>query len=141
MSKVITFDTTEEMIKHIVEESVKRRGLPTYGFQEAMKVGDHYARVLQDENLIVFGEVIKSKYPEDNEMMANRPELRLVQAYSVACRDGEMGTEHIAHMIPLEADEFEFAKEQGWVGDGVMDMVSDALGKAMGQEAVAMKRN
>lgn len=116
MHKVRTFESPEEMIAYMdkmredAREAFKR--VPEW-VKEALVPGAHYMRIY-DEGLIIFGEVIESDYEEDRELMARSPELRLVRAFSVACPDGELGSEHVCTMLPVPPEVFEFAKSENW---------------------------
>lgn len=110
----------------------------TYSFQETICPGDHYARWLDDLGLMIFGEVLKPRYEEDEKLLARFPWLRLVNAYSSACLRGEVGTEHIANMIPLEPEEFERARQGDWKNHGI---VAAACSRSIENERQSNRNN
>lgn len=99
------------------------------GFQERLEPGDFYARWDEEASVLVFGEVVEWA---DHSMWDREPEHRRVRAHSVLNPEGEYWKEHLADMIPISADVFALAKENGW--QGCITEVVASLTAAIAQE-------
>jgi hypothetical protein len=84
------------------------------------KPGDHYICRAPD-GLTIYGVIEKSPYPEDwpvEESMAKHG-IYVVRAWSIACPDGEMGTEHVRNMVKVTEETFLWAQEHDWPTVGI----------------------
>ena len=83
------------------------------GWQQSLGPGDHFIRFY--EGLTIFGEIISSKYPEDQEMMRDNPHLVMANCYSVACIEGEVGMVHRATIAQkITPAQFRTARKHDW---------------------------
>jgi len=114
MIPIIPFNDLEKAWEYI-RRGKEEANAHVQPWQEAMQVGDCYILVWGD--LTIYGEIIESPYKEDQELLT-RPEnrnIRLVRAYSIACPDGEIGTEHVANFaLRISKDDLEWAREHNW---------------------------
>lgn len=68
------------------------------------------------ENLVIYGRRIRSTYAEDWPMEARALERGRVMGewFSVACPDGELGTNPLQACEEITAEEFSAAYQRGW---------------------------
>jgi len=98
-----------------LEENMKEADSRVQPWQAEIKPGDLY---MQDTEygFQIFGNILKPK-GEGSEIY-NEPHMkyyRLVNAYSVACPDGEMGDVHVSSVTRKITEwEFELAKDFKW---------------------------
>ena len=115
---VMSFDTVGEMFEAVARLNEQAAEMPVEQWQQDLKAGDCFLRVYyvgEGHPLNIYGEVIEVTDPEDTELMASRPDLRMCKCYSQMCPGGELGTVFICSMtIPLTRVEFDTARLQGW---------------------------
>jgi hypothetical protein len=79
-------------------------------FQEAASVGGHYLQ-RSAYGFDIYGKILEDPEPRPNHLR----NYRFVEAYSVACPEGELGDMHVSQIDRLiTSAEFLAAKEQHW---------------------------
>lgn len=90
--------------------------------QSKIGYGDHWMRTVPEADVIVFGRI----YGREEEMIGEDREsqammdtsyargYRFGRAFSVICPEGELGSTHIANMIPISEDDFHIAGTLNW---------------------------
>jgi hypothetical protein len=75
--------------------------------------------------LVIFGVEHMTNYDDDNAMIRqSRPAGYLFGTwYSVACVEGEMGSQHISRCVPIDEELFKSAKELNWDANAFVDML------------------
>jgi hypothetical protein len=123
---VHTFDSLEDLLQAVTQdrEAADQCVLP---FQAEAKVGDCYVRLLPDEGLVIFGELLDPTADCTGEELAEvrslyrQPHMRhyrFGRHYSVACEDGELGDIHVANIAAIiSRAAFAAAQALGWPCD------------------------
>lgn len=126
-----SFDNVEDMFASMnaAEDAANANLTPA---QATIGWGDYWIRVLNEYDLVIFGQVrtIDELRAQLEEMAVPQDEIdsevqmtldsykrgyRFGMAYSVACVDGELGDTHIADMLgAISEDEFKAAQNAGW---------------------------
>ena len=103
------FDSLDEMYNEMEKQRLGADA-QVQPFQSAVKPGDFY-RQHTDYGFQIYGEILP-----DEELRPERlKHYRFVQAYSVACPEGEMGDVHVSQIDEVISPAvFAVAKEQGW---------------------------
>jgi hypothetical protein len=113
-----SFDSIEEMFEAVAQLNKDAAEMPVEPWQTDLKEGDCFLRVYyigEGHPLNIYGEVIAVDDPEDRELMASRPDLRMCRCYSQLCPEGELGTVFIVSMTtPLTRAEFDAARLGRW---------------------------
>jgi hypothetical protein len=68
------------------------------------------------EPLLIYGRKIKSRYPEDQDYL-RRLEAEgciFTESFSIACVEGEIGSQPLGELTEIDKEEFEEARERGW---------------------------
>lgn len=128
MTDIIEFESTDAMLDYIARN--REAADAAVGPEAAQfKPGEHYARIIPEYGLIVYGEIIDPIQSEidagaDEEEVEYQRELRaephmkhmrFTKSYSQACEDGEFGDVHVSSMhLHLTKEEFERAKANEW---------------------------
>jgi len=112
-----SFDSHEDMFEAIRKNNEK--GAKWYDempqiIKDALVPGCKYV-MDPCEGFLVFGEIIKSEYEEDEERLATQPYLRLVKATScVMVGDYDLGTEFASGMYPISNELYEIFEKIAW---------------------------
>ena len=124
----------DELTKFMAEQKQLQRDLnaAVKPWQHGLAPGDHaywqyyegHVGNITDEminlpdahpSLAIYVKVLPITYPEDRARMAQTPNRRFVNGYSIVEPTGEFGTQHIAQLwFPLSPEEFEARMEMRW---------------------------
>lgn len=82
-----------------------------------------------DMGVVIFGIEHMSNYEEDNAMIRDSRKYGYLFGtwYSVACVEGEMGSQHESRCVPIDKEIFEAARELRWDADAFVDMLTIRL--------------
>jgi len=110
------FSSVDEMIDYVTQ--LRDTGIEQYAampqrVKDLLKVGNHFM-MPTDLGFCIFGEIIESEYDEDRKALSAEPHLRFVRAYSVACVEGELGTQFASNLLPISNAMFTDAKDRKW---------------------------
>jgi len=116
MADIRYFDTPEEMFDHI--NKLQEEGIASYenmpdDIKSRLVTGQSFL-MPTPHGFLIFGKIIESEYDEDKQSLAASPHLRLVRAYSVACVEGEVGTQFACNLLPIPRYIFDLAKDRKW---------------------------
>lgn len=117
--KVVAFESFEDLAKYISsnEEAAKLAAGQRDGLLKALTHGTYFVSVLPEEQLVIFGKVEQSEYPEDDAGIAESRNRGYIfgRCYSVACPEGELGDTHITNVTTKISEAvFNRAKANGW---------------------------
>ena|SRR5215471_11639825 len=78
--------------------------------------GDHVVLTPTFDKLHIYGREVGSPFPEDIQSFRRLAQLgRLMgEWFSVACPEGEMGSQAIEELTEITAEEFSAAYQRGW---------------------------
>jgi len=92
-----------EMHRHRADQSVQP-------FQAAASPGDHYLQ-RSGYGFDIYGRILEEEEPRPQRLQ----HYRFVEAYSVACPEGEIGDMHVSSIEQILSEtEFSEARERGW---------------------------
>lgn len=97
---VEAYDSAESMIDSL-KRNVDAADKLIRPEQDALQVGDVY-KMKTEYGFTIYGEIKE---------MTDMKGYRLVEAFSEACPDGELGDAHVCTMIPISKEEFYEAKK------------------------------
>jgi len=104
-----SYDSLEAMFE-AMEKQRTIADMFTKPFQRAVDPGDYYTQTASD-GLTIYGKILKD--PEQRAPQFKN--YRFVEAYSVACPEGELGDIHVAGITRIiTCDEFLHAQDLGW---------------------------
>lgn len=104
-----SFDSLDDMFSEM-DRQRRIADAQVQPYQSAAKPGDFY-RQETDYGFSIYGEIIKDPEPRPERLQ----HYRYVEAYSVACPDGERGDVHISQIDEIISPAlFQAAKEMGW---------------------------
>lgn len=131
--KLQSFDSMEALMAHVAEarDAADQCVLP---FQAEAKYGDCYLRLVFDQGLVIYGELLdpivldrpQNRQPSEEEQaeldytrdLYAQPHMqhyRFGRHYSVCCEDGELGDVHVSSIAAIISREaFEAARALGW---------------------------
>jgi hypothetical protein len=103
------FDSLDDMFS----EMERQRGIAdgqVQPYQAAAKPGDFY-RQNTELGFPIYGKILRDPEPRPERLK----HYRFVQAYSVACPEGEMGDVHVSQIDEIISPAvFQVAREMGW---------------------------
>lgn len=107
--QIIPIESCEDL-ERVWEELQEGRRImdrKVQSWQAALKPGDHFGRLA--DGILIVGEIVESEFPEDRARLQqpHMRDLRLAKCWSELCLEGEMGTVHVAVMVPISQTEFD----------------------------------
>lgn len=121
MTRVISFDSFDDALRKM-QEAEERANASTIPAQRAITYGDYWCYPNSMYDVVIFGRVWTEGEAYEGEdldtirTLKNSHErgYRFGIAYSVIEPDGEIGSTHIANMIPISKELFDEAKRLEW---------------------------
>lgn len=92
----------------------------TMDVPQEMEFGSFVVLTPTFEKLAIYGRVVGSPFPEDAVAFRRMQMYGRVMGewFSVACPDGELGTNALADLTEISAEAFSAAYQRGWTFDG-----------------------
>lgn len=71
---------------------------------------------IRDDPLLIYGRKIESTYPEDRAFMRLQEQRGYIytESFSVACVEGELGSQPLGLLTEISKGDFEAARKVGW---------------------------
>lgn len=130
MAQIFSFDDFEQAAKHM-QEAEAAANASSHPDQHAITYGNHWFAWYDEMQLAVFGEVFTQDEYLRRETAAGASAAeakrswkgvvddhergyRFGIAYSLVEPEGELGTTHVASMVPIDANQFLGAQEAEW---------------------------
>jgi hypothetical protein len=139
MTHVMGFDSFDGAMEYMrkAEEAANARLHPA---QRAITWGDYWARPVPEYGMVEFGRVYtqaEAFLGEDKESVAATVDshergYRYGMAYSKLGPEGELGSTHVANMVPITKEMFEHARKLAWgVNEKLLAELREAAAKVM----------
>jgi hypothetical protein len=117
-----SYDSLDAMYKAMEEQRMLADSF-VKPFQKAASPGDYYTQAT-DYGFTIYGEILQDPEPRPPKLV----NYRFVEAYSVACPDGERGDIHVSSIDRIiTADEFFVGKGQRMGGLSTFRTYSDSI--------------